>query len=168
MAPLEPPDSHHLNAAVGWLELGAPREAAHELSLLSAAARQRPEALEILWRVCAAGREWTEALHVACLLVKLVPDGPVGWIHQAFALHELGRTEEALRLLGPARDRFPNVSTIPYNLACYCCRLGRLTAARTWLAKTVQMRSREEIQALALDDADLEPLWPEIAAWGRD
>ncbi|MBK9139372.1 MAG: tetratricopeptide repeat protein [Verrucomicrobia bacterium] len=167
MKPLEPPDCHHLRAASGWLELNNPREAAAELQQLSAAARMHPDTLEVLWQLCAANQRWQEAVEFGRLLVRLQPSDPSGWLHRSYALHELRRTEEALTLLVPAAAQFPKESIIPYNLACYCCQLGKLDEARAWLANAARLRGRDEIRRLALADSDLQPLWSEIAEWSE-
>ncbi len=165
MHPLEPPDSHHVRAALGWLELDAPREAAAELARLSSAAVAHPDALEARWRLCACEHRWADALAVAQELRDALPNSPVGWIDLAFALHELKRTSEAHTLLQPAAKRFPRTLVIPYNLACYSCQLGHLDDARRWLERAVTLRDRDAIRQMALADDDLEPLWPEIRAW---
>jgi Flp pilus assembly protein TadD len=163
--PLEPPESHHLRAALGWLELGNPREAIAELTRLNPAARGHPEAIEARWRICAAERRWEEALAVAGELVAAAPDEPTGWVDQSYALHELKRTAEARAVLLPKAALFPKVSVIPYNLACYACQLGELAEARGWLQRALKLRNKAELQRLALNDPDLRPLWDEIRAW---
>jgi predicted Zn-dependent protease len=165
MKPPEPPDSHYLRAACGWLELGNPGEAAAELQQLSAGARMHPATLEVLWRICAANRRWEEAVEFGRLLVRLDPGEPAGWLHRSYALHELRRTEEALKLLVPAAGQFPKESTIPYNLACYCSQLGKLEEARAWLEHAARIRGRADLRQIALDDPDLKPLWTEISRW---
>jgi Flp pilus assembly protein TadD len=165
MQALEPPDSHRLRAAEGWLELGNPAEAARELEGLSASGRQHPHTLEVHWRLCAARREWEQAVAVAGNLVSASPDEVTGYVHRSYALHELRRTAEARAGLLPLAERFPEFSVIPYNLACYACQLGDLAEARRWLAKAFKLRNREELQRLALADPDLKPLWREIADW---
>ncbi len=163
--PLEPPDSHHLQAALGWLELGNTHEAAAELARLSPAVREHPEVLEARWRWCAAARRWEEALTVARAQVAAAPHEPTGWVNQSYALHELRRTAEARELLLAKVAEFPKLSLIPYNLACYACQLGDLDEARRWLGRVLQLRSKEEVQRLALHDPDLKPLWNEIRVW---
>jgi hypothetical protein len=58
--------------------------------------------------------------------------------------------------------KFPAVSTIPYNLACYACQLGNLPEARQWLAKAIEISDAKDIKAMALSDPDLQPMWDEI------
>src|ERR1017187_3279090 len=47
MKPLEPPDSHHLSAAIGWLGLGNWREANEELEKITSELRGHPDVLEV-------------------------------------------------------------------------------------------------------------------------
>jgi tetratricopeptide (TPR) repeat protein len=162
MRKLTPPDNHHLNAATGWLELGNAAEAKAELARISSANRSHSGVLEVNWQICAAEKNWPAALATARNLVQLDPENVSGWIHQSYSLHEMKRTQEALDLLLPIIEKFPGVSTIPYNLACYACQLGDLEPARNWLAKAVKIRGKEDIRKVALADADLRQLWEEI------
>lgn len=162
---LGPPDIHHVHAVIGWLELGNSREARAEFARISPGFHRHPETLEARWRICAADREWAEALAIAEELVAVAPDDPTGWVDQSYALHELKRTAEARALLLPVALRFPDMSLIPYNLACYACQLGDLEDARRWLQRAATLRNRAELRRLALGDADLQPLWNEIRDW---
>lgn len=165
MQSIEGPDRFHLLAAEGWLDLGSGVEAAAEWGRLSETVRSHPAAIEVRWRIEARSGRWQEALASAEQLLRLSDDHPVAWIHRSYALHELSRTREAYDHLEPAAARFPEETTIPYNLACYACRMGQLETARQWLAEASRRKSRRAIQQIALADADLEPLWPEIAGW---
>ena len=51
--PLEAPDSHHLRAAQGWLELGDWQSANAELENISPQVRVHPDVLEIRWHIYA-------------------------------------------------------------------------------------------------------------------
>jgi tetratricopeptide (TPR) repeat protein len=159
---LQPPDSHHLNAAVGWIELGNVTEAKVELARIPASGRNHPDVLEAEWRIHAAERDWPAALDAARVLVNSDSDNPSGWIHQSYSLHELNQTREALDLLLPVAEKFSSISTIPYNLACYACQLGNLEEARRWLGKAIKIRGKNDIKQMALTDPDLQPMWGEI------
>lgn len=162
MSNFSPPDFHHLRAAQGWIELGSDEEAGRELDRIEPGLQTHPDVLELRWDLCARARRWPEALVVARQLVARAPDRCGGWIHLSYTLHELQRTQEAWDSLRPVAERFPTVSTIPYNLACYACRLGRLDDAREWLTLAMGVDRREHILELARKDPDLEPLWQEL------
>ena len=76
--PLEPPDSLHLEAAEGWLELGNHVEANEELEKITPQLRVHPDVLELRWQIHAAANQWEAALNIAAALVQLAPDDPVG------------------------------------------------------------------------------------------
>lgn len=150
---------HHLRAAEGWLELGNHLEADAELDCIAPALRVHPSVLELRWQIYAASRKWHACVDIARAITKLKPNRAVGWIHHAYALHELKRTQEAFDVLLSVADKFPKESTIPYNLACYTCQLGRLDEAGAWLARAYEVGDAKAIKLQALDDPDLAPLW---------
>ena len=166
MSPIEPPDSHILNAATGWLMLGNAVESRAEFQQISATLREHPLVLEFEWRLLAAEKRWLAAVAASGRLLRVCPDDVNAWVHRSYALHELRRTREAFDKLLPAIKRFPKETIIPYNLACYTCQLGDLKAARMWLEQTLALDrgDEEKLRRLraALEDPDLKPLWPEL------
>jgi predicted Zn-dependent protease len=158
------PDRHHVQAAEGWLELGDDQEAERELARLSREGSRHPSVMDIRWRIQSARSAWDKALEIARLHVESAPDHPAGWIHQSYTLHELRRTQEAMELLQSVATLFPEESVIPYNLACYCCQLGRLEAAQDWIEGAVGIAGKANIKRMAEDDPDLEPLRKYIEA----
>ena len=157
-----PPDSHHLAAAEGWLGLGDETEAERELRKISPAVASHPEVLRVRYHLYEARGDWEAAAGLARTLCELSPGAAFGWVHLAYALHELKRTSEAYRVLHPIVSKFPKEFVIPYNLACYACKLGELNEARSWLKKAIALTSAEEIKHMALEDPDLEQLRAEI------
>ena len=121
---LQPPDSMHLEAAQGWLELGNHEEAFEELERIDAPLRSHPDVLEVRWGIYAKVTDWEACLHIGKAMVKLDPRRFTGWINRSFALHELKRTQEACDQLHEGLYRFRDESLIWYNLACYACVLG--------------------------------------------
>ncbi len=158
MKSLTPPDSHHLLAAQGWLELGDYLEADAELESISPRNRIHPDVLEIRWRIYSSAKKWSACLDIASTLLMLAPERSFGWIHRSFALHELNRTQEAFDKLVLAAKEFPNEWQFPYNLACYCSQLGRLEDAKEWLKKAILI-DEEPVENAGIDDPDLKPLW---------
>ncbi len=166
MHKLEPPDTHHISAAVGWLELGLPAEARVELARLSPAACENLDVLEVRWLVAAEQKQWEEGLALARALVRLAPARSSGWLHQAYALRRVpdGSVAKAWEALLPASDKFPKEPIIPFNLSCYACQMQQLDIARLWLKRATAVGGIETIKQMALKDPDLEPLWTEIRA----
>lgn len=161
---LPPPDSFFIEAAVGWVELGNPREALGELAQISPENGSDPRVLELKWQILARLEAWTESLPVARTFCESAPGSPQGWLHQAVSLYRLSRTEEAWNLLLPMAERFPRSWVIPYDLACYACQLEKVEEGREWLRKAFRLGNAKEIKPLALADPDLKLLWAEIEA----
>lgn len=167
MQPLQPPDPHFLSAADGWLGLGNAREALSEWDRLSQEGRRHPAALEIRWRIFAHLADWDQALEVAENLVATAPEHCAGWLHRAYALRRAsqGGLEQAWDALHPAADKFPEEDVIAYNLACYATQLGRPDEGWEWYLRAVQISGDgKRVQAMALRDDDLKPLWDRIRA----
>jgi tetratricopeptide (TPR) repeat protein len=168
LKPLEQPDSIHLQATEGCLGLGDHIEANEELENISPQLRVHPDVLEIRWQIYAKEKKWEPCVDIAAALIKLVPEKCDGWIHRSFALHELRRAQEAFENLFPAADKFPDVWTIPYNLACYCSQLQKLEATQEWFKKAMAI-NEEIVKGTAIDDPDLQPLWDSMSEnlWKR-
>ena len=115
--------------------------------------------LELRWEIYSTAENWTACVDIGKALTQLAPDRAVSWIHCAFALHCLNRTQEAFDILAPVSVRFPAEPTIPHNLACYSAQLGRLPEAGDWLAQAFRLGNAKEIKLQAIDDPDLAPLW---------
>ncbi|HZI31060.1 MAG TPA: tetratricopeptide repeat protein [Candidatus Binatia bacterium] len=164
MQPIQPPDSHHLSAALGWLGLGAVADAHAELAQVSEANRNHPATLEVRWTISAHEKDWRKALEIAQAELALAPDESSGWLHRAYALRRVndGGLPQAWEALLPAADQFPDEPVIAYNLACYACQMQRLDEAREWLQRAIAAGKKDAIRQMALNDEDLKPLWPEI------
>ncbi len=155
--PLEPPDSHHLSAAQGWIELGNPREAVDDLARISPGFAAHPDVLEVRWHIHASLKQWDVCLDSANAIINLDPRRPNAWIHRSFALHELKQTRQAFEELLPAAGIFPGIWTIPYNLACYQAQLGLLSESAEWLKKAMAIDKRA-VREAARNDPDLKSL----------
>jgi tetratricopeptide (TPR) repeat protein len=161
---LEPPDTHFLNAAVGWLGLGNIEEAKSELAQVSAQQQNHPDVLEIRWEIAASEGQWEQALEIARTLLQVAPNRSSGWLHHAYALRRVpeGTVKKAWDALLPAFDKFPKEYLISFNLSCYACQLGQLDAARVWFKRALVIGDKQRVKALGLADTDLEALWEEI------
>lgn len=159
MKDIPAPDSHHLKAAQGWLELGNHEEANEELKEISLEWRFHPEVLIARWEIYARGHHWEFAYTIAHGMVALVPNEPAGWIKRSIALHQLKRTPEAWQSLLPAATRFPDNFTVAYDLAKYACQLGKFSDAFRWLEMAKKSSDPHKVKQMARKDPELVPLW---------
>ena len=79
------------------------------------------------------------------------------WISCSFATRRAENIESTKKILLDAVKSHPKEPVLYYNLACYECQLGDLTAAKKYLDKTFRLEPK--IRIMALDDGDLMPLW---------
>jgi tetratricopeptide (TPR) repeat protein len=91
MNPLQPPDSHHIKAAEGWLGLGNWQEANEELERITPQNRAHSDVLEVRWEIYAKAKKWEECVDIAGAIIKIDPNRSEAWIHRSFALYELKR-----------------------------------------------------------------------------
>ena len=164
MQTLQPPDSHHLDAAIGWLGLDCVAEARESLSQVAPEYRNHPDVLEVHWSLHAHERQWAEALRIADEELARSPGDAAGWLHRAYALRRVsgGGLPKAWEALLPAAKKFPAEPVIAYNLSCYACQMQQLDAARTWLHRAINAGRKDAIKKMALADDDLKTLWNEI------
>ena len=158
MSDLSFTDIRHLEAAQGWLGLGNWREAKVELDTILGELQSHPNVLQVRWAIHAAAKEWESAVQIAAEFRKSRPDSPFGFVHLAYALHEMKRTQEAQDVLLPVLEKFRDEFIIRYNLACYACQLGDGEGAWRWLEKSMALTDPDEVKRMALNDPDLEPL----------
>jgi tetratricopeptide (TPR) repeat protein len=142
-----------LLAAQGYCELGMFDEAIKELETLPEDVRVTPAAIELRVVILMQAKRWKTALTASRELCKRDPERPSGYIHAAYCLHELGRTEEAREFLLKGPEVLLREPTFHYNLACYECRLGRLDLARAHLEKSFELN--KSFRDLAKNDPDL-------------
>ena len=159
MKPFSPADARRLEAAEGWLELGNFLEAVNELDSLPPGCRKHPEALEIRWKIFAAGKQWNQCLEVAEAFTEAAPERLSGWLLLAHTLHQLDETEAAYQALLEVAGDFAGDAELLYQLACYGCVIGEETEAREFLEQAIEVGGTE-MKKRARANSDLKPLWP--------
>jgi tetratricopeptide (TPR) repeat protein len=149
-------------AAQGYVELGLYPEAREELVPLPPEAFERVDVIE-LTLLCFMGEcHWEEALALTYKLCGLEPDEPGGFIHAAYCLHELGRTNEALDLLARGPTALKTKPVYYYNLGCYLARLGQVDQALRLLEQSFEMDG--SLRSHARKDPDLNELREKIVS----
>lgn len=153
-------DRWRLQRADGFLDLRMPGRARAELDGVSAGQRDGAPFRVLALRLAMDERAWSDAVCIAAMLRDAHPDEPSFWIQLAYATRRAEGIEAAHRILSEAVARFPSVAVIPFNLACYACRLGRHDEALQRLDQACALD--RQFHAMALEDEDLEPIWDRI------
>lgn len=140
-------------AAHGYLELGMFRDVWKELRTLPQEMLGKPEVLEILTLSLMGENRWEDARKIARRLRIEAPEEPGGFIHEAYCLHELGRTKDALSVLKIGPPSLQSKSVYFYNAGCYLARLGQVEDALKMLEKSFALDT--SLKRSALRDPDL-------------
>jgi tetratricopeptide (TPR) repeat protein len=90
-------------------------------------------------------------------LTKALPEDSQNWISLAYAQRRYLDLQTAEKTLLEAQKGFPEEATIPFNLACYACQLGRLDEAREKLAKAITMEPA--FKKAAMENEVLKSIW---------
>lgn len=151
-------ESHErtLLAAQGYCELGMYDESLAELDSLPEELWQHAAVVELRTITLMQAKRWKQALTASRALCRAAPDKTSGFIHAAFCLHELGRTDEARDILLAGPNVLHAEPTFHYNLACYECALGNLDLARLHLEKSIELDKK--FKDFAKSDPDLAAL----------
>jgi len=158
-------DTHHLNAAKSWIELGNHVEAYNELEKIALVNRSVPEVLELRWQVYTSAGDHNAALSVARELLRVAPERYAGWIWRARSLYELGRIEQAIECLLLTATEFPKLGIIPFHIACYYAALNKLAEAKAWLICAFSSPEADTSELKALSDPKVQELWEEIGSF---
>lgn len=151
---------YRLQRCEGFLDLNMAVRARAEWNVIPPEYQDHPSAQHTLLHLLSREKNWQSAREVAVRFHARSPEDPASWIQLAYTTRRAQSMEAARQILETARPRFPGVSVIPYNLACYACQSGRLEEARKLLSEAAQMD--EKALRLAAEDDDLRALWPEL------
>ncbi len=143
-----------LLAAQGYLELGMVEEALSELASVPAGENADADLTELRLHILMHGKRWDEAFVAAEELLRISPQAVPGYIHGAFALHELGRTAQARDLLLKGPPLLRQNPTFHYNIGCYEAVLGNRESALQSLRESFALD--ETYRDFAQRDPDLE------------
>jgi len=143
-----------LLAAQGYIELGMLEDSLDELDSLPVEQRESEAVLQMRLFVLMRAKSWGAAIEVCSRLREKCPENSTGFIHGAFCLHEMGRTNEARTLLLEGPRSLEDEPTYHYNLACYAAVLGEPAEACKYLKQSFSMNKK--FREIARLDPDLQ------------
>jgi predicted Zn-dependent protease len=155
---MTPENEKRIEAAMGYFELGMLDDATQELEALGR--RERLSVLSVWSAALRMAKRWEEMLLLTQKMVELYPDEAECWISLADATRNSGSLPAGLALLQTAHEQFPDDGHILFQIACYCCQLGRLDDARNAVRDAVSCN--RVWKKIALQDHDLTSLWSEL------
>ena len=156
----DPVYDQRLSAAEGYLELGMPGEALLEIGRVEPEYDHDPDLLKLKVTAHLKLNQWNEGLEASRDLCRVESEEAMGYIHSAYCLHELGKTDEAREILLCGPETLRQEPLYYYNLACYCTGLGEKAVARRHLRTAFTMD--ESLRKTAAEDEDLRSLGEDI------
>lgn len=142
-----------LRVVQGYQELGMSEEAWEELGDIERRFPATPPIVQMKVLLMEGDRDFDRAFELTSELRRMEPHGAAGYIHGAYCLHEMGRTDEALTMLEAAPESVRDEALYHYNKGCYQAALGDVETARTCLSKSFDLDGR--LLAIARKDPDL-------------
>lgn len=130
-----------------------PDDALDELKGLQGKDSEDRRALELTLSAQMAKESWKDASETALQLCSQVADDPDFFLSAAFCLHELGKTDKALKCLKDGPQALEEFAVYHYNMACYHWTLNEKDSAREFIKKAIELD--ESFIEAAREDRDL-------------
>jgi hypothetical protein len=123
------------------------------------------------WERFAGSGDWKSAAALAQACTEKRPELPYGWENWAWALHKLGRTREAYRLLAPILKKLklpgPPSGRAAFCLSCFCAALDKKAEGRRWLNVAFNLAvDKDALKQHAVHEPDLREIWPGMPQFG--
>lgn len=132
-------------------------EAHEEIENLGPYLKTSSAVLGVRLEIYPAAEKWPLMEVVARELWKRHQDEPVYWNDLAWAGRRADSIKAAQKILLDATDRFPCDAMTLFKLGCYACQPGDIEQAKEGVRRAIELDAK--FKPLALDNADLEPLW---------
>ena len=146
-----------LLAADGYLYLGMAKQALDELESIRDDSQHASPVMRARVRVLLHLKRWAEANSLSQTGASLYPEENEFTVQRAFALHQLKKGTDAVKVLLSAPEWIRRTGILHYNLACYEAQLGDLTTARQCIKAAIEINS--SFKKNARTDPDLARLW---------
>jgi tetratricopeptide (TPR) repeat protein len=155
--PLSPNDQLRLNTAAGFLQIGEPMDAWHELEMITPLNRAKTEVLTVRLAVCRALGQWELAEEIARTLIRREP----GNVMHVVALAEvMGKREgpvAAAAVYEFAIDRFPDFASLRVSMAVELVKAGQIEDAKRVVKMACELDP--DLRLVVLDHPGLSVIW---------
>jgi len=160
MNTVEVKDRWRRRAALGYIELGMPREAELELAELSPHGRMHDEAIILRLHMAQHWHDWKLATELSELLIGRQPHNVEWRIVLAYSIRRSHSLDAARRILEEALRDYPREAILHFNLGCYACVAGDIDKARKYVREAIRLN--DKFARAAERDRDLLPIWAEL------
>ena len=155
------PPVEEVRAAEGFFELGLYRDAWDHLERISPPGRDHPAASALCLDILGALGRWDDAARWGVGYCKEWPEHGVLFLKTATAFMRLDDYRPASDLLSRGPETLREQAEYYYLAARCSSRLGKIKEAKVALQACFERD--KSYRQLALDDADLEPVWRSLA-----
>jgi len=145
-----------LSHAQGYLGLGMLKEAAAELDRIGPPDDESAAVIAVRMAVLHEQEDWPKLRRLAADEARRRPGEAAAWVTWAYATRRAVSLAAAEKILVEAEQHHRSEPTIQFNLGCYACQRGDLTAARSRVDRAIALD--EKFGAVAANDPDLAPL----------
>lgn len=159
------PTKRHLSYARGYLELGLVAEAAAELERIAVAERDSTEVIAVRMSLLHEQKDWPALAQLAEGFVRRTPGEAAAWVTWAYATRRAQSLDAAEKILLAAERHHPTEPTIQFNLGCYACLRGDLSAAQQRVDQAIALEPK--FREAAATDPDLAALRASTPKRGR-
>jgi tetratricopeptide (TPR) repeat protein len=157
-------DQHHLQASVGYTQLGMNQEALAELDQVSSTERISTEVLALELAILHQSCQWIQALKVAEQILLLDAGNPDWHIAAAYASRRSESLTQAEIILSHALQLFPDNALVHYNLGCYAAQLGEIERSCDLVREAFRLDPK--FKKISKTDPDLDPIREELKKTG--
>ena len=155
--PLSATDQLRLNTAAGFLQIGEPMDAWHELEMISPLNRAKTEVLTVRLAACRALKMWDLAEEVARTLIRREPQNVMHVVVLAEVMGKLEGPAAAAAVYEFAIEQFPDFAPLRVSLAVDLVKAGQIQDAKRVLKVAIQ--KDPQLRAAILDHPGLEAVW---------
>jgi tetratricopeptide (TPR) repeat protein len=150
-------DQLHLNTAAGFLQIGEPMDAWHELEMITPLNRAKTEVLTVRLAACRALKMWELAEEVARTLIRREPQNVMHVVALAEAVGHREGPAAAAAVYEFAIEQFPDFAPLRVSLAVELVKAGQVDEAKRVVKMACELDP--DLKLVVLDHPGLAEIW---------